>query len=257
MNAQPVVLATTHHDPDGRLYDQAMRMLPALGSIFQRIAVLITTTTEPRSFELLAGAGALVASAKPDGYHQLGHSRRAALALGLQTGQPWILLCDLDRILHWVEYFPEELADVVDRLPDHDFSVLGRTTAAFDSHPRIQRDTEAIVNHVYGLASGRGWDITAAARGIGRRAAEAILAGCLDETIGTDASWPLFLQRQGTFTLGYCTTQGLEFETPDRFPLEVAAAGSREAWTAQLDTDPRHWALRLAIAQAEVAAMLG
>ena len=67
---------------------------------------------------------------------------------------------------------------------------------AFASHPRIQRDTEAIVNTVYASVSGHAWDVTAAARGISRRAAAAILAGCDEQSVGTDVAWPLFLQRR-------------------------------------------------------------
>jgi hypothetical protein len=64
------------------------------------------------------------------------------------------------------------LAQVARRVTEYDFTVLGRTPRAFDSHPRIQRDTESIVNHVFGLVSGQTWDVTAAARGLSRRAAE-------------------------------------------------------------------------------------
>jgi hypothetical protein len=55
----------------------------------------------------------------------------------------------------------------------------------------------------------------------------------------------------GGFTLGYIETDGLEFETPDRFPAEVAQAGSVAQWSEQLDDDPQYWTARL-----ELAAML-
>jgi hypothetical protein len=48
----------------------------------------------------------------------------------------------------------------------------------------------------------------------------------------------------------------LEFETPDRFPTEVARAGGVAQWSEQLDDDPQHWAMRLELARIEVAAML-
>jgi hypothetical protein len=141
-------------------------------------------------------------------------------------------------------------------LSAHDFTVLGRTERAFASHPRTQRDTEAIVNGVYASGSGHAWDVTAAARGISRRAAEAILAGCPEESIGTDVAWPLFLQRAGGFTIGYSATEGLEFETADRYGEQVAAAGGVAAWIAQIDADPRRWIDRLEVARLEVAASL-
>src|SRR5256885_11454975 len=40
------------------------------------------------------------------------------------------------------------------------------------------------------------------------------------ESVGTDVSWPLFLQQDGNFSLGYIVTEGLEFETADRYRSE-------------------------------------
>jgi hypothetical protein len=253
-----IVLAATHHDPEGRLYEQSVRVLPALTNIFDGLAIYTTPATQERSLALLAEHGALVGrepSGQPSGLQTLGRGRRGALALGLELGGPAILFCDFDRALHWAECYPAELADVVARAAAHDLTVLGRTSRAFESHPRTQRDTEAIVNQVYATISGRDWDVTAAARGLTRRAAEAILDGCLDETIGTDVSWPLFAARAG-LSLGYVVTEGLEFETADRHAVEIAAAGGLERWMAQLDANPRRWVERLEIARIEVEAAL-
>ncbi|HEU5102359.1 MAG TPA: hypothetical protein VFU22_25225 [Roseiflexaceae bacterium] len=252
-----MVLAATHHDPDGRLYDQATRILPALARYFGGIAIQATHASQQRSLDLLAGVGALIQREDtPDSSSLvlLGHARRAALELGLRLEMPTILFCDFDRALHWAEFYPDELADVVSRLGEYDMTVLGRTERAFASHPRIQRDTETIVNTVYASVSQHGWDVTAATRGISRRAAEAILVGCHEQSIGTDMAWPLFLQRRGGFTLGYRATDGLEFETADRYADQVAASGSVYAWMARLDADPQRWAERLDVARAEVAA---
>jgi hypothetical protein len=253
-----VVLAATHHDPDGRLYAQTERVLPLLGSLFGTIAVQATNATQKRAIALLKSAGAQVryeASSAASGLNGLGRARRETLAFALQQDAPAILFCDFDRVLHWAEYYPQELGQTIGRIAEHDFTVLGRTARAFATHPRIQRDTEAIVNHVYATVSGRAWDVTAAARGLSRRAAEAILVGCPDESIGTDVSWPLCIERAGQ-TLGYIVTEGLEFETADRYGDEVAAAGGLEQWIKTLDADPQRWVERLEIARIEVAAML-
>ena len=100
------------------------------------------------------------------------------------------------------------------------------------------------------------WDVTAASRGLSRHAAEAIVTGCRDDQISTDVTWPLCLQRRGDFSFGYLETEGLEFETPDRYPAEVAQAGGAAQWSEQLDDDPQHWAHRLELARIEVEAMI-
>ena len=253
-----IVLAATHHDPEGRLYEQTARALPALAPIFDGVAIYATPATQARSLALLSEYGALTRcepAGQPSGLQTLGRGRRGALALGLELGAPAILFCDFDRALHWAERYPAELAEVAARAAAHDFTILGRTPRAFASHPRIQRDTEAIVNQVYATVSGHAWDVTAAARTLTRRAAEAILRSCLDESIGTDVSWPLFAARAG-LSLGYVATEGLEFETADRHVAEIAAVGGLERWIAQLDADPQRWIERLEIARIEVAAAL-
>ncbi|GAB4216895.1 MAG: hypothetical protein OHK0022_58590 [Roseiflexaceae bacterium] len=251
-------LTATHHDPDGRLYAQTTRALPQLLAIFGRVAVQVTRATVPRSVALLREAGVLLGAepeGQPGGVAHLGWARRDALALGLRLETPTVLLCDFDRALHWAERYPEELDAVAAALPTHDCTVLGRTQRAFASHPQVQSATEAAVNQAFAAVCGRDWDITAAARGLSRRAATAILDGCPETSIGTDAAWPLFLLRTGGFSLAYRATEGLEFETPDRYPAEVAAAGGLDAWLAAHDRSVDRWLERLEVARLEVEAM--
>lgn len=250
-------LTATHHDPDGRLYAQTLRVLPQLLTIFGRVAVQLTRATVPEVAALLREAGVLV-GVEPiglaGGLAQLGQARRAALALGLRLETPFVLLCDFDRALHWAEHYPEELAAVV-AAPAHDCTVLGRTPRAFASHPQVQCATEATVNRAFAALCGHAWDITAAARTLSRRAATAILDGCPETSIGTDAAWPLFLLRAGGFVVAYCATEGLEFETPDRYGAEIAASGGLEAWLAAHDRSVDRWLERLEVARLEIAAM--
>jgi hypothetical protein len=251
-------LAVTYHDPRGQLYDHLTQALPLLGGIFGHLVVQASAAAPEPSLDLLRAAGAHVHRRPPeeDGAVELGWVRRAAVGHALELAAPTILYCDCDRILHWVTHYPDELRRVALQVAAHDCTVLGRTQRAFDSHPRVQRDTEAIVNHVFGLVSGAAWDVTAAARGLSSRAARAIVEGCDDHGISVDVSWPLFLQRAGTFTLAYIATDGLAYETADRYHADVTAAGGRDRWIARLDADPRQWADRLNLAHREVEAML-
>jgi hypothetical protein len=253
--AMPCMLTTIHHDPDGRLYDQTVRVLPVLQQYFPIISVLATETTLHTSLAPLEAAGVRIQFAPVVGHAVLGRARKAAVSLALQQTGEFLLFCDFDRILHWAEYYPEELVATIPMLEQADFSVIGRTERAFASHPRTQRDTEAIVNHVFAQASGMAWDVTAAARGLSRSAAQAIVMGCAEESVGTDTAWPLFLLRSGGFTLQYLATEGMEFETADRFADDIATAGGYQAWMNQLEGNVREWELRLEVARCEVAAI--
>jgi len=254
-----ITLATTYHDPRGVLYEQLARLLPALTEHFAHIVVDASPELHPATLTLLrAHTAQLVQEARPfspDGVPHLGKARRNALALALQQDTPFVMYCDGDRILHWLDHYPAELATVLATLTAYDFTIMGRTPRAFASHPRVQTDTEAIINQLYTTLSGRNWDITAAGRGMSRAAAQALVAGCHDDTIGVDATWPLFIQAHGGLSMGYIETEGLEFETAAQQPVAVAAAGGVAAWKATLDRDPQAWAFRLNVARVEVEAM--
>jgi hypothetical protein len=250
------VLAATLHDPEDRLHEQLVRVLGWLQGTFLGIALQPTTGTSPRTLRLLAGAGARVADPQaPGGLAGLGRARRAAVGEALELAGDRVLLCDFDRILHWAERFPGELAAVAadDRF---DFTVAGRTERAFATHPAHQRETEAVINRVFAAVFGSAWDVTAGARSLSRAAAVEVVAESDDDAISTDVSWPLLLRRGGRFSVGYTTAEGLEFETADRHGGEVAAVGGLDAWLAVLDRDPRRWAHRLELARIEVAAMI-
>jgi len=262
MNEQmdAVALATTYHDPRGVLYDQLQQFLPRLQQVFSGIAANVSPDLHPPTLALLRDAGVDLVQQPRDivqhGVPALGRVRRAVVAQALRLNRPFVMYCDGDRVLHWAEHYPDELATVVARMSTHDFTVLGRTPRAFSSHPRIQSETEAIINRVYAESSGRAWDITAAARGMSRAAAQAIIDDCPDDSIGVDASWPLFLQQRGDYTMTALETEGLEFETATQHPSAVAEAGGESQWKATLDANPNHWIFRLNVARVEVEAML-
>jgi len=253
-----IVLAATYHDPDGRLQEQSGRLLPILQKLFSGIAIQASSVTMPEALAPLAAAGVQVSHdplEASSGLATVGRSRLSAVGMALAQQASTVLYVDWDRALHWAEIYPEELKSTLDRVVEYDCLVVGRSERAFTSHPRFQTDTEAIINHLFAVVSGNQWDVTAATRGLSRRAAEAILAGCADQEVSVDVSWPLFLQHAGSYSLGYLATEGMEFETADRYSAEIAAAGGRDRWIAALERDPRHWAHRLHLAQIEVAAL--
>ena len=237
---------------------QTRRVLPALRELYSGIIVLHSPDGGERTAELLAGSGVQVLLQRPrdTGVDTLGLARHEALRHARDAGARSIHLCDWDRVLHWVELFPDELRSIVGQIQRTDFLILGRTARAFATHPGVQRETEGIVNHVFGLAFGQLLDVTAASRGLSRRAIDALLELAAPEpTLGNDCAWPLYLSRIAGLIIGYAETEGLEWETPDRFADEIAAAGGLDAWILAHDADPRRWELRARILLQELEAI--
>src|SRR5712692_4830076 len=157
-----IALAMTHHDPPGRLYDQLVRNLPILTRLFSGLTLRTTHDSHQLSLQCLADVGAIIdqeTAEDAENGPQHGKARRAAVAHALTFQVDTVMYCDCDRVLHWAECYPDELVQVVNVIPAHDFTVLGRTARAFNTHPRIQRDTEAITNHVFAPVSGLQFDL--------------------------------------------------------------------------------------------------
>lgn len=244
-----VVLAATHWDQEGRWMPVVARRLPLLAERYARIVVLCARDTLPAAVDQLRGAGVQVAvDGEPPSPGRMGHVRRQVLQMALEADAPWVHFCDLDRALHWVGWYPTELDRVLQQVLEYDFLVLGRTPEAFASHPPDQTLTESLANTVFNLATGLGWDIVAASRGISAQAAAYLLRHSRVATFGTDAEWPLLLRHAGTLRVGYRECDGLGFETADAHEDEVAAAGGRDAWRLQRSQNPEVWVRRLELA---------
>jgi hypothetical protein len=267
MNANPVqaepavALVATVHDPDRRLMPIVEARLPALVAHYDALVAYCSGSTHGAILALLreCGASVHVDDLPSAGIEGMGEVRRRSLRAGLGAGTSHLHICDFDRALHWIAYYPQELAEVIASIPNYDLLVLGRTTRAWATHPPYQAETEPLFNKVFALVTGLPWDVGAGSRGFSRRAAGLVLAHSREQTIGVDAEWPLLLLGQDSFRVDHRLCEGLEFETADCFGPEIEAAGSYRAWVAQMSADPARWAFRLKVAQliAEAAVRYG
>lgn len=75
--------------------------------------------------------------------------------------------------------------------------MIGRGPKSLAALPERLASTEAMVNHIFRLTTGRSWDVMMAARSFSRRAAQAVVEGSTVDTIGNDVAWPLLCRAQG------------------------------------------------------------
>jgi hypothetical protein len=227
----------------------------ALGS-YLLVVIAATPTTDARLTTRLAQLGARIV---PGG--QAGESRRAALTAA--EDQSAYFSCDFDRWLHWVRFWPQELASLPARLTRFSggkrsspwYVCLGRTARAFATHPAAQRLPETATNRALSAAAGRPLDAAAGAAWLTSQAAQLILAGSREPTAATDLEWPALILREDPSRLRGLRCEGLEWETPDVHAAEIVSAGGLEAWTRATFDTPFMWAARLRLAAASGAAL--
>lgn len=205
------VLLTTVHDPHGQMLEIAQRELPTLSKVYGGRAIFeITSNTDLQLRNLLADHGYIRCDQPGD----IARARRKLLKSGLlfYPIATHYHLVDFDRLLHWWLNYPNELARVVNHLPDHDFAVLGRTSRAMATHPFAQRETERLADILFSLGTRQKIDVLTASRGISSGIAQRIMACSVAEgPAGVDCEWPLIASR--FCEVGYIETEGLEYES--------------------------------------------
>ena len=233
-----VALAVTVHDPGGHIAPGVRRTADVLRTVFSGVAVNATERTHVDLLEALRDAGASVIT-HPVG-NVAGRSRRNAVALALRSEAERILYSDLDHAVRWIEQEPQELRAVVTKTDAEDVVIVGREDEAFQRSPARLRQTEALVNHVYTLATGRKADLMFAVRLLSRSAAEAIVANCVEDTMSNDVEWPLVAEKHG-YSIGYFAAQGLDYRTTAGFDTnEDRHDHNPEAWIYRVELAAQH-----------------
>jgi hypothetical protein len=235
-----VMLVSTLHDPDGRMVEASRRHIGRILDVYDGVAVVPTMGTSPRLLGVLAEA---IVEPLDESNGAIGIGRRHALKLGLRSASSHLHYCDFDRLLHWIDRYPSELAAIVQEIQRYDYLITGRTERAFATHPRVQIDTESITNRAFSLWYGKDVDVTAGSCGLSRRAADLILERSASRSNATDTEWPA-LVHAAAMDIGFARTDGLEFETPDYFQDQIAEASSLDAWVEERSRPVEAWISR-------------
>ncbi|MBN1120048.1 MAG: hypothetical protein JXJ17_03130 [Anaerolineae bacterium] len=239
------VLATTWQ-PRGEL-PRLERLAGQLCDLYQSILVTVPPDTPSEVFDPLQAIPG-VEAIRVDDWRT---GRHIAVFSALDAPTDAIQYADLDRLLHWIEAYPEELKQIAARIEagGEDCLILGRTVRAWATHPRAMFETEALFNHTFSWIFNTPMDFGAGSRGLSRAAVEYLKeksppeAGCF----ALDAAWPLLLV-DGGFTLGHEEVEGLEWETPDHYLSTIADDEARQQAAETADDDPAFWRQRVYVA---------
>jgi hypothetical protein len=254
------LLLSSFHDPEARLLPIVRRLTTPDDPLAERwrrlqrnyggFLAIHTETTDPRSNQALAAAGWEVVR----GVNAPDRGLWRMVALGLARTDERIHFCDLDRLLHWLIRYPDELLSLSASWNHADLTMLVRSPRAFASHPECQTLTEGIANAV--ISKRLGEPVVDAFSGSyvwSRRAADAILQSTGPRELGFYAEAVMAPFRAGC-RIGSLVVEGLEWETPDQYPAEIAASGYA-TWLARLES-PAQWRHRADMARLFVEAAL-
>jgi len=253
MKKSLITVAATLHDPDSKEAALAEPFIAQWVERYREVVILTSPQGSGKTGEMLAAHGArVIEDTRPQGVDRMGLVRLWALQAAAEGQAGHVLLIDFDRLIHWEAYYPAELRQVEQMMLDYDFMVLGRSSRAFESHPEAQRESERLINAAFVSTFGEAWDITGGARGVSANAIRALSQYSRCPTLGVDGEWPVLCTRLG-LRVAHLATEGLEYETADRFQAEIAELGYDQWLKTQINT-PHSWESRLRLAHQIVGA---
>lgn len=226
------------------------KMLPEIEAAYAAMIITLPPGTHPAELsELQANSNiSLVATA------DWSWGRQIALREAFQASPDYIHYADFDRLVRWVETYPDEWRRGLEQIREADYTIFERSEKAWDSHPQALRQTEKISSGVIAHLIGRFEDFSSGSKGLSRRAAGFLLANSREErgsagrALGTDAEWTVLLHRRG-FCLQSVWVDGLGWESADRYQAQAASPEAQRRAAEMYDADPENWAQRVGIAQ--------
>lgn len=226
------------------------RLYPAIAGLYAQTVIALNGDAPPEVIPTLEALGIRYAIyAEWSGRHDV-------MRLALQTESPSIHYVDMDRLLRWIETRPAELREIVGRIPQSDCLVIGRTPAAWETHPQCMIQTEYLPNRFFSTYFGSEWDFGAGSKGFSREAVRFVLRHDPDgAALHMDIAWPVLLRRGG-FALEYVEADGLDYESADQYQPNAADAAAQRHLAEAVDADPGQWALRVRVAKAMTDAAL-
>lgn len=238
-----LLLAATYH-PRGEM-TRLERILPQLRATYAGMIVVVPPHTPSDVVDCLREwfADGLIVS------EDWTHGRHLALAHALDFEGEFVQYADMDRLIRWVETRPDEWQRVVAEIPAHECLVIGRTEAAWETHPRALRETERVTSHVFSALLGQELDLSAGAKGFSRAAGSWIVRNSVPgRALGKDSEW-VILAHRGGFRVSQILVEGLDWEIPDRYQDRAAdddrVRQVREAYDAEVE----NWRMRVGVAR--------
>jgi hypothetical protein len=240
-----LTLASTWH-PRGE-NQRLLRLWPALKEAYGQIVFCLHPESDPAEVNRLSQAMGPSACFVIMENWTWGRYEALRLAAGSASGP--IHYADIDRLLRWVERLPVEWRQTLEVIAQSGCLVIGRTPAAYNTHPQALIRTERLSNLVVSRLLGQDLDLSAGSKGFSLAAARYILANSTPgRAMGADAEWPILCQRAGLKVDG-CRVDGLDWESADRYQDQAADASAQTEAARLYDQDAEHWLWRVQVAE--------
>ncbi|MFX1444514.1 MAG: hypothetical protein ACFFHV_13960 [Promethearchaeota archaeon] len=240
-----VLLSSTLHDPELKFIDLMKSVLPLMETLFKERIVCCTPSTQEKVINFLRAKDfKIIIGNSMDQVGNYKLSIQASLKYIANPKTQKILYIDFDRLLHWLNNYPNELSNAISTNTNFDYVHIGRTSRAFETHPPTQKETEGIINEIASKILGfpKKKDIISVCFLISKELGNRIIKLKNVTTTGFYSSWPIIFWSIAE-TKKYIEVEGLEWETPDQFKDEIKELGY-EIWLEKFQS-AKEWRKRV------------
>lgn len=234
-----IALAATFN-PRGEI-PRLLRLYAQIEAVYPHRIISLPPTASPAEIEQIKSLAGVQVIVNDD----WSHGRYAALKAAYEIGADHLHYVDLDRLIRWIETRPDEWLHTLKRIQETDCLMIGRTEAAWETHPQVMIQVEKIINSTFSYLLGRDFDFGSGSKGFSRRAVAFILANSQPaNALGTDTEWPILTHRAG-YKLDEVLVDGLDWEIPDQYQDYAADRERQRVVSEEYDADVKHWMRRV------------
>ncbi len=214
------------------------RLLPRLQDAYSGIALALPPEADPEEVLRIQEKVGNTLTIPMD----WSHSRHAALQKALELSGDHFHHTALEVLLPWAERFPEEWWETLEKIPQSDCLIIGRSKQAWATYPLSIQETERSVNNIFSTLLGQGVDLGSGVRGFSRPAVLFLLAHSPPGRAPVDAEWPVLLWRAG-FAVDCIAVDGLEWRPEAGSELALTDEARRQA-AERYDREIGNWLRR-------------
>ncbi|MBD3196337.1 MAG: hypothetical protein GF317_14860 [Candidatus Lokiarchaeota archaeon] len=244
-----IQIASTLHEPEFRLKDVFQRTTAFIKRHIPHIYLSYTSQTSEEVVSALSNEG-IICKVTPndDQVNTYNYAVKLCIDNWKDNISKRIFYIDFDRLLHWINFYPEELIKIIGMVDEYDFLHIGRTARAFETHPKTQKRTEGVINNLGSkvLEEKRIIDIISVNFAFSKRLAKIIIDYSYSTAVGFYCTWPIILWKNAN-NPSYVEVEGLEWETPDRFKHIISEIGY-DKWLNDFQS-PQEWEKRVRFIQ--------
>ncbi|MED0973300.1 MULTISPECIES: hypothetical protein [Bacillus cereus group] len=206
-SVKQVALTCITHDPSGGLLPTIKELKEELLNLnYDQKYITISNVTPREIVKELEECNFHINIVEKSG---VGNARRDSLGFVGNYDHDYYHYCDFDRLLTWITEYPEEHNAFIQNIVDVDYLIIGRTEAAFHTHPEEWQVTETVSNKIMSLQLGKEVDITAGSCVLSKRAIDYIIKH--SKCRMTDGEWPMIINTFTDFNIDYVAVDGLKY----------------------------------------------